>query len=318
MKNWLPYRLQESSEYLNCRWLWIDDVLFTDPFFDETISRFRRLKENRKNISCESSMDMMEVWSGELSPAEPKAIIFHVSRCGSTLLSQQLSLDSSNIVLSEVPFLDDILRWGFRTNQKKKATHYFKVAMRFYGNKRNRDQQRVFIKTDSWHIHFYQQLRDIYPATPFILLFRKPDEIIRSQKKQRGLQAVPGMIEPELFGFEKEKLHFAELDLHMALVLETYYRSFLETAKKDPLALLCNYAEGMDTVFENMLRFANITLNDENKKLILERGKYHAKRPEQIFQETVMHEVIPEYMQKAMELYLELESLRSNLRPHTE
>ncbi len=51
-----------------------------------------------------------------------------------------------------------------------------------------------------------EKARKLYPQTPFILLYRQPGEVIRSQQKRRGMQSIPGLLEPEIFGFTKNEI----------------------------------------------------------------------------------------------------------------
>ncbi|WP_423146566.1 hypothetical protein [Rubrolithibacter danxiaensis] len=86
----------------------------------------------------------------------PSAIIFHISRCGSTLLSQLLSLTEQSIVLSEVPFIDELLRLCYSDNEygQTEIADFLTAALKFYGQKRYEQEKYLFIKTDSWHIFY--------------------------------------------------------------------------------------------------------------------------------------------------------------------
>ena len=141
LTNWIPYKLSFKEDQPQCEWLYTNGKNFTEPFFDETISKCLQYNSHgRKSIS---SIDILPDWSTQVESVLPSAFIFHVSRCGSTLATQLLSLNDNNIVLSEVPFFDALLRSG-KSNLLKDA-----IAL-YTSPKNNRD--RLFIKTDSWHI----------------------------------------------------------------------------------------------------------------------------------------------------------------------
>jgi hypothetical protein len=315
LKNWLPIKLVQENNETCCRWLYLGNQNFDDPFFDETISKCRLLPENANLKKCVSSLDILPHWSAHINHITPAAIIFHVSRCGSTLLSQLLALNPANIALSEVPFFDDILRMGFRNNSMDHSTPMLKAAVTFYGAKRKEQQQNLFIKADSWHIHFYRELRQLYPQIPFILLYRKPDEVIRSHQRKRGMQAVPGLIEPGIFGFDKETISYADLNGYMTRVLETYYNAFIQILETDNEAFAFDYKEGMATVVQKMMGICGINISAGEIKLMEERGTRHAKFPEQQFAEDAINENPPAYLQQAFEYYYELEKLRFTHRP---
>ena len=92
-----------------------------------------------------------------------------------------------------------------KPKEEKIAIDYLAASIKYYGQKRTSKEKHLFVKTDSWHLHFYDQLRNLFPSVPFILLYRNPMEVVLSQKRQRGMQSVPGIIEPEVFGFSRQQ-----------------------------------------------------------------------------------------------------------------
>ncbi|MBX9781896.1 MAG: sulfotransferase [Chitinophagaceae bacterium] len=312
LKNWLPYRLlPQADDELFCKWFYLGDEMIKEPFFNDTILRCRSLPYNSTLKSSISSVSLLQDWSEQLKTALPAAFIFHVSRCGSTLLSQLLSVQKENIVLSEVPFFDELLRKGFAANTMNEILPAVKASVAMYSAQRNEYQQHVFIKTDSWHIHFYKELRLLYPDVPFVFLYRKPDEVIRSHQKKRGMQAVPGVIEPALFGFDLNEILSINLDEYMARVLETYLQKFLEILETDSNCIAINYNEGAMTMMHRIAAFINIPINAEDEAAMLERAGFHAKYPGEKFYEPAVEDEPPLYLQKAFELYHQLEQVKN-------
>lgn len=316
VEGWIPIKLYAEDDKLLCRWLYVGDKDFKEPFFDETISACRVLPENGHLKRSMSSTDVLVDWEKEFEVIEPTAFIFHISRCGSTLISQMLGLQPCNIVLSEVPFFDDLLRFGKKQNRMSEILPQLKAAIGFYGAKRNENHQHLFIKTDSWHIHFYKELRALYPAVPFFLLYRKPDEVIRSQQKKRGMQAIPGLIEPELFGFKKEDLFDQDgslkynLDDYMAKVLETYLQAFHNILQTDKLSFAINYHEEAMTIIDTIASVTQLPISEVESAAMLQRSRFHAKFPDQVFTEEQVPEPVPAFLQKSVDLYHKLEQLR--------
>jgi hypothetical protein len=311
IKNWIPYRLTEENGQEVCRWMYTGNVLFTDPFFTDTIARCKNLDYNSRLLRSISNTAVMPEWGKQTDSIAPSAIIFHISRCGSTLISQLLGLQPANIVLSEVPFIDELLRNGFRKKNMNETLPLVKAAIGLYGTRRTAAQQNLFIKTDSWHIHFYNELRSLYPNVPFILLYRKPDEVICSQQKRRGMQAVPGVIEPEIFGFDINEAIQLSLDEYMGGVIETYLQTFIDILKKDKLAVPVNYNEGAMSIINKIASLTGITISESEKQAMQQRSSYHAKYPEQVFEEAEITESVQPYLQKSFCLYNELERIRT-------
>ena len=317
--HWIPLKLFTEGNEILCQWLYVGDKQFTEPFFDETILHCRQLKKNVHVYKCVSSLDVLPAWAENLDAVAPTAFIFHVSRCGSTLLSQLLALNADNLVLSEVPFLDELLRLRFKnTKNIKEETNeninrYFKAALAFYGKRNAHDQTKMFIKTDSWHLLFYKQIRELYPQALFILLYRSPAEIIRSQKKLRGMQSIPGVIETELFGFGKEDITY-DLDVYMSRVLEKYFTKLLEIIVKDNFCILVNYQEGIPAIMNRIMHLTGLSPKSEDLAKIEERIRFDAKNPSRIFINEPDETITPPYLQNCIALYNDLEEKRLSLK----
>ena len=315
LRHWIPYKLRLMEEQPVCRWLYLADEPLNAPFFDDTQQRCLSHPYNSQPLSVVSSLDGLIDMAQTVPSVAPSAFIFHVSRCGSTLLSQLLSLDERHIVLSEVPLLDTLLRLTDRakTGPEPQQEQAFQAVIQLLGQQRSGQETHVFIKTDSWHILAYETIRRLYPTTPFILLYRSPDAVVRSQRNRRGMQAVPGMIQPEFFGFTPEEVAGVELDAYMAAVLKRYFEEFLLVAEKDSNCLLINYeADGM-TMMDQLMQFLNLAPDEADYAAMKHRCGYHGKYPDQKFMGDEIEAALPDYLQPAMALYQQLEKKRQHL-----
>ncbi len=307
LSGWVPYKLLSSNNQPFCRWLNTGNAPFTEPFFADTISRCMGNAAQRQHSV--SSIDILPEWAQAIPSVEPSAFIFHISRCGSTLLSQLLAINPAHIVLSEVPFLDEVLRAPLQPHwpENISSSSILKAAIQFYGQMRTGNETRLFIKTDSWHVFFYKLLRELYPNTPFILLYRNPQEVLRSQQKKRGMHAVPGVVEPVIFGFDEEPV--TDLDVHLCRVMERYLTVFMEIIQNDDRSLLVNYNHGMLKVAEQVAAFTGLDITPEEHEKWETRCKFNAKYPDQAFAEAVIKTKPPAYLENCMRLYNSLEKL---------
>ena len=282
---WFPYRLEQVAGKLACRWLYAGAMPFSHPFFEESSLRWLELPENSFGPPRYTHLDQLLEIADGLDTLEPTAFVFHVSRCGSTLLSQLLALDESCVMLSEVPFFDELLRARFNPllpNQSDLAA-LLPAAIRLHAQIRSGHERSVIVKLDSWHTAFYPELRALFPKTPFILLYREPLAILRSHRNQPGMQAVPGLLEPALFGFDPAvPVQRAE---HLQRVLGFFYERFLEIAQNDRLALLVPYAADMIPAIGSIARFLRIELTPAQLEAMRVRSLFHSKRPTEGFHE---------------------------------
>lgn len=312
LAGWIPHKLFGEEDQVYCRWLYTGGHRFTEPFFDESENACLSLHENSQPFRSVSLLALLPDWSVEVDAVAPSAIVFHVSRCGSTLVSQLLGLKEQHIVLAEVPFFDTLLRTPFKewAANRPDVNRLLPAAIRLYGQRRRGDESHLFIKADSWHLCFYHQLRQLYPAVPFILLYRSPDEVLRSQRRQWGMQAIPGLIEPQVFGFDQEAIAGLSLDEYMVLVLQHYFSMMLGVAATDPRVLLVNYQEPAMNMMERIAAVGAFSLTGAYRQQIAVRSRYHAKHPDQVFEEPVYTEALPASLAPVMELYQQLDHLR--------
>lgn len=309
LKNWIPFRLAFHEEEIQYRWLYVENKKFTEPFFHETTAKCRVFEENRKPFHSVSSLDGIIDFAKNIPSVQPTAFIFHVSRCGSTLLAQLLSLDEQNIVLAEPSIFDEVLREiAFKNPDilEENINESLIAVVKFLGQKRISNEQNFFIKLDSWHIFYYEKLRKLYPETPFIFSYRRPDEVIRSQIQDSGMHAAPGVIQPVLFGFTLEEVLKVERPVYIAKVLEKYFEQYLEIIEKDKNTLFINYAAGILNNLDKIEQFLDLKIEPSIKQKMVERTQFHSKRPNTIFEEKPLDDELPDYQKKVFAMYKKL------------
>ncbi|TND07564.1 MAG: hypothetical protein FD123_3116 [Bacteroidetes bacterium] len=272
---WIPEKIIRYENELLLRWRFTGDKIFSEPFFEDTITQFRNLRENQSAFQSLSGIGFLSDVREFPETAAPSAVIFHVSRCGSTLFSQLLSLDEKNIVLAEVPVFNQLLYLENRDASERQKL--FRAAVNFYGQKRSGLEKRVFIKTDCWHIHDAAFYRAVFPAVPFVFLYRDPAAVIHSHRKRRGMHFVPGLV-PQPVKHAGENL-----DLYSARVLAAYYNAGLDWFANDGNTLLVNYSEGLLNGLMRLLQTIAAEPDAALYKRMQERSAYHSKRPGETF-----------------------------------
>jgi len=280
-KNWIPYSISDES---SVNWLFLGEKRYLEPFFEETIHICRRQPDNQKSIR-QTDLAELNAACKEITTVQPNAFIFHISRCGSTLLTQLLSLQEANIVVSEAPILDTVLRWKYNAPSVQDDFRHtaFKNCVQILGQKRFDYEQHFFIKLDSWHLIFLEEIRKLFPDTPFIFMTRDLDAIRRSHQKMAGMHAVPGMLEPEIFDLRLPDVLYMH-DSYLKHVLQKMLESVRAFRAKDGNNILLEYEDGAYPNYIKVHAFLGLELDENTLRLAKERLKFHSKIPNEQFE----------------------------------
>lgn len=308
----VPYKMITGDDgVVFYRWIYVGRKRFTEPFFEDTIATCLSLPENGAGCMPVTSADTIIKWAATLEPVPIAGFIYHVSRCGSTLLAQMLSEDPATVVLSEVPLLDDVLRIPFNrnVNQQIQVEKLFVAILRILGQKREDYVSRVFVKTDSWHMLFHVQLRNSFPEIPFFLLYRAPTAVADSHAKRSGIHVVPGILPAELFGLSTEQAVTMDSKNYLSHVLMCYYTRYGSIAATDKNSILLEYANGAEHMLGVVLRTCNYRVEEEVLARMKVRAGFHSKVPGDRFAgDEPVKQSVP-ISDSALEAYAELSAL---------
>jgi hypothetical protein len=275
LNKWIPHKLVDTGDEMYCEWLFTANEEFRDAFFENILKRFRKLPQNTGPQKNFTTVGQLIDWAANIQVQQPAAIIFHISRCGSTIVSQAFANNINNIVLSEVPFFDDILRMPYNSHVQPGAL--LKETVKLYSLPRNGHGNCVFIKTDSWHIMFYKQLRQLYPGVPFIMLYRNPAEVVASLNRQLGMHCIPQLIAPEFLGITGEIATAEDFYNYPIKVIEKYLEAYINIIESDNNALLFNYNSGMLQVMEDIFAATGTPFTGDDRQQMQEQLKFHSK-----------------------------------------
>jgi hypothetical protein len=150
----------------------LDDLGLIEPFFQQTVQRLR----SQKVVDLrESDMDILF----EIPLRMPvSGFIFHVSRCGSTLLSNALRIYSGSIVISEAPPISQALSvQSTAVDENHHSDDFLKALVHSYGQSGKPEDVSLIFKLTSWNLLHISVFRKLWPKTPFLILVRDPLEV---------------------------------------------------------------------------------------------------------------------------------------------
>jgi hypothetical protein len=170
--DWLPERaaLHPTGLFFSLREIAAAEL--RDAFMQETIARIG----GRETIVQVAREDLGKGADG----CAPAGIIFHVARCGSTLVSQLLKQQGGLVVYAEPLPVNEILRPPHAWTRGELVAALRSLSIAFARHARS----RYVLKLTSWNTLFCDIVAEAFPETPWVLCLRDPVEVGVSLLKQ--------------------------------------------------------------------------------------------------------------------------------------
>lgn len=280
---WLPTRLKQRLGRLVLDWLYVGSQRLTEPFFEDTLAACR-VRPFARLFRVETPPEALDGW--ETRPGLPLAgLIFHLSRCGSTLIAQMLAALPQNVVISEAALIDTVLSASFHdpTIPNTHRISWLRGAVHALGQQRYPQAKRLFLKLDCWHISALPLILRAFPGVPWVFISRDPVEVMVSHARRRGRQMVPGLIEPGWVDIEADALAWMGMDEYCARVLAHLCRAAIEHHALGRGRLVA-YSELPEVVCPSLTSFFGLTPPPEEIQAMRNAAQFHAKRPQEWFE----------------------------------
>ena len=206
---WLPVNIHFAPAGTSVRWLNFRTKSISEPFFHQTVKALRSEDPGAQERS--TSLGALLEAAASLEPVQPAGIIFHISRCGSTLLANALRAASSTVVLSEPRVVGMLFRPELFHNSAFPQEYRFEsrklllnAITTLYGHSSGATSTRLVLKCFAVHLLQIRFIQRLWPGVPCLVMVRKPEEVIASNlARQAGWvrwQAKP-RIAKRIFGW---------------------------------------------------------------------------------------------------------------------
>lgn len=205
LNGWLPIYAYRRDKQLMLDWCYTAGKRFTEPFFPDTVDQIC-WDYGVRMFRHQTTVEDAKTWLVTNPGMNPSGFIFHMSRCGSTLVSQMLAGLPQNRVLSEPAALHEPIRAALldREVSKDRAVDWLRTIVGALGRPLP-GESHYFLKLDCWHVLALPLLVAAFPSTPWVFLYRDPAEVLVSQLKTAGAWTVPSALAPGVFGLDREE-----------------------------------------------------------------------------------------------------------------
>lgn len=273
--NWLPYRYQPRRKQVS----WLVPVGHaTEPFQDEYISRCSQLLFNQI-FQPRTSLESARQQAVEIASVQPAGFIFHLSRCGSTLISGCLSELDSTCVFSESPLLTELLLDNQLTTDEQKKTLRIFINLQAAAFPA---RPQMIIKWNAWDIFRWELIRSLYPQVPAVFLVRDPVEILASHQRMTGRHMAGdpslGVLHP-VFSGQGAALSMLDcrIEVLRTLLLAMGKQSFSSNTR------VVDYRQVNAQHVAEVLKFFGCVVDKLGFLKIQERMRFNSKAPGQTF-----------------------------------
>ena len=214
-RSWLPVSFSFNRQAASVHWLDFGDHNLAEPFFAQTVKRLRGMKPPAGEHVGEFDA-FLDRYAGAASGV-PAGIIFHVSRCGSTLLANAMRQCAGAVVLSESrPIAALCNPQVFRNSPftmpewrsvREQALH---AVVRLYSMAFGGKPMPVVIKCHTASLLVFRLIRAMWPTVPCVIVVRDPLEVMVSNHLRPAgwVRARHAALETKtVFGWSAEEVH---------------------------------------------------------------------------------------------------------------
>jgi hypothetical protein len=269
LSGWTPYSVRSDGSGTTIRWCYTDGLPFTDPFFEQTIERCL-LDPFRLLFWRETDAAELAEFAARRPGLAPAGFIFHMSRCGSTLVSQMLAGVPRALVISEAPPIDAAIRAG--------SGDGLRSIVSALGQRRAAEQETLVVKLDAWAILDLALIRRAFPGVPCVFVYRDPLEVLASQLGHRGYHVIPGTLPPERFGLAAGEPEAMPPERYVATALASLCAAAARGAREHQLTLI-DYPSLPGAVLDTIAPLFGIELSSSERARLEQIATRDAKNP---------------------------------------
>jgi len=177
LANWTPIAIHLDADEPAVEWADLRPLRFTDAFFDDTVERWRKDTPGGRIVT--TGLDAL-VTLDQAPSLDPDGVVFHMSRCGSTLVARLLQRLPDCIVVSEPNCLNAVVDASDDLIDDETRARLLRLVVRALGRRRFGNERQFVVKPSSWTIRKLPLFRRAFPDTPMVWLQRAPAEVLAS------------------------------------------------------------------------------------------------------------------------------------------
>lgn len=273
---WTPVSLNPDGPQPSIDWGDLRRIRFTEPFFDQTVARWAGGSPPPALIRT----DLAALGVLDACPSlDPAVLIFHLSRCGSTLLSRLLAQVPGTLTVAEPSPINDLLLADVAGPDETAQAALLRLMVRALGRRRFGDEQRYVLKLSSWNVRRADLFRRAFPGVPIVWVQRTPAEIMASLLADPPAWLKPSsapVLAPLLFGIAADEARRLSPDAYCARTLATLLQA-AGRLPEDGAALIVDYADLPGAAWTSVADFLKLSLDPATQARLADEARFYSK-----------------------------------------
>jgi hypothetical protein len=273
--HYFPTALYLGADEIEVEWENLGAEPFTEAFLGQTIEQRRRnlVRWPRRVTGLTALAALVKERPG----LYPSGLIFHMSRCGSTLISRMLASLEGSIVVAEPAILNLALAAERPYLTEEVRDSLVRNLVSALAQRRSTRDTYFFIKHTSADILQAERMLRCFPDVKWIFVHRDPIEVAVSliEKPNGWLHNKQAGYPLKLTRFTTEELTAMPKEEYCAVMLS----SFLEAALRvcDERCLILDYREPLDVVPDRVAKHFGIEPSAAERERMLNVAATYSK-----------------------------------------
>jgi hypothetical protein len=263
LREWMPVTFRTEDSPATVEWLPLGRISLADPPFDDAVRAYRA--GNPAIRPVRTPWDVLEQVTRIRPGLRPHAGIFHVSRCGSTVLSNVLAALPRHLVIVEPTPLSAVLRPPMHERPAELRERWLDALIGALGYCRVGAEERYFLKFTSWNVLHVPVIRRVIPGFRWVFVYRHPVEVMVSMLRTPSQWLTLLMQDPAQaaarYGFSLQNDGVSQEEC-CARALADFYTVAL--ASCDSNTLLINHSQLFGPFLPGLLDFLGIEASPED------------------------------------------------------
>lgn len=258
------------------------DVNKSRPEEQNVLVRPLHYDENDPRIVIVSLDDFIHAFNGKVVDGNKIKFIFHMSRCGSTLVTQMLASEDRFFVVSEPTIINVLLDPALLLPDGYSKMELLEAIIHAIESCKPEHIESTFIKFRSWNTLFLDKILERFPKTEWMFVHRNGLEVLESV-----LRDPPGWLRSR-HTYEISFSSYLDISLdelkqltdgeYAIRILGTFCKMALE--QMSPRALYVDYDQIVGNLPEILGKAWRLNLSAPEKETMFVRTKIYSKDPE--------------------------------------